>query len=638
MSSETTLQEIIDEARAFAETSYASAADLVSNAQASAQGFTLLTPRILNFSTEDMPDLDPHLAPDVFVDAYVKPGEFPEIGTLETIPVPDLPSFPDAPEDFDSSGLFDFQRPAFDIGDFDGQRPQVDLDATFPDAPTVPEYDEPDSIDVQLRDMPQITPPTFEADTSVELPDLPEDFAAAFRVDVRSAVPEFRDWVESYTQAWMARHAPNYGEAMAQLQAAIERGMEGNTAMPDAIEAQIFGRGVDRAEAERARLDAEASERFARRGYKLPPLALAGQLARNQASVARAAADVAREVAIERARLEHQHVQFVMQLSSSILDSIRNQAIQYAGLLLQINGQAIDYAARLGQLSVETYSKLIERARLSFDHMRTLATIYETELKSALADVELFKVEMEAAKLRKDIEATDVDIWKSKIDAANMRINLYLAELKGVSERLGVEKMRIDIYGQDIAAYASLVQAKTAEFNAYRAAIDGDKAMVDAYTSEVQAYRSRVDAEGTRVRAQAVATDAIASYNRNIVDTFRAEVAGYSAEVDAESKRFASSVDRYQAQLEAYKTDLESQISQLRVGYDKERLDLETKRAQLEADVRTMVAQGELFSEQIKLRANTAMAGATAMSGMGEAAVGAQNTMIELVNQTLNSG
>lgn len=638
MSSEATLQQIIDEARAFADSSYNAAAALVSNAQASAQGFSLLTPRILNFSTDALADLDPRLAPEAFTDVYLRPGEFPEVAALETVPVPDLPTFPDPPPEFDASGLFDFPRPVFDFGDFDAQRPDVDLDVTFPTLPPIQEHEAPDTVAVELRDRPAITVPTFEADTHVDMPDLPADFAANFRIDVASSIPEFRDWVETYTQAWLDRHAPNYTSAMEALQAAIARGLEGNTAMPDSVEDQLFQRGVDRAEAERARLDAEAEQRYAKRGYKIMPLALAGQLARNQEAVARAAADVAREVAIERARLEHQHVQFVMQLSDGLLNAVRGQAIQYSGILLQVNGQAVDYAARLGQLSVETYNKLLERARLAFDHVKTLALIYETELKSAMADIELYRLELDAAKLRKDIEAIDVDIWKSKIDAANLRINLYLAELKGISEQLNVEQMRIDVYGKDIAAFSALVQAKAAEFQAYRAAIDGDKALVEAYASQVDVYRAQVEASGVRVRAQATATEAVASYNRNIVDTFRAEVQAYGTEVDAESKRFSSSVERHRAQLEAYKTDIEAQISELRIGYDKERLDLEARRAQLDADVRTMIAQGELFSEQIKLRATTAMAGATAMSNMGEAAIGAQNTMIELVNQTLNGG
>ena len=42
-------------------------------------------------------------------------------------------------------------------------------------------------------------------------------------------------------------------------------------------------------------MDAEANARFARRGYKLPPPALAGQLAKNQEAVARVAAEAARD-------------------------------------------------------------------------------------------------------------------------------------------------------------------------------------------------------------------------------------------------------------------------------------------------------------------------------------------------------
>ncbi len=638
MTAEQTVNDIIDDARDFADSSYESAADLISDAQSATGGFVLLNPRTLNFDADDVEELDETLDPDVFEDRYVspidKPGSIRE--SIETVPTVDVPQFPDPPREFDSTGLFDFERPPFDIAGFTETVPPLDLDTEFPGKITIQEYPDPDTTPLSLRDTPEVEVPTFAADKNVPLPDLPEDQADSFKLNVEQAIPQFRDWVETYADAWIDKMAPQYNEAMAALEAAITRGYEGNTAMPDDVEQQLFDRGVERAEAQRIQLDNEAADRYARRGYRIAPAALMGQLAANQEAVARSAADVAREVAIERARLEHQHVQFVMQLSATIRDAIRGQVISYAGILLQVNGQAIEYSRAIATFAIETYRLLIQRAELQFGLMRTLADIFETEMKAALADIEIFRIEMEAAKTRKDAELADVEVWAKKIDAQQLRINLYSAEVGAIAERLRAEKLKVDIFGEQVRAYAAQVSAKSSEFNAYKAAIDGDVALVDAYSTEVRAYQAQVEAARTKVQAEATEVDAVATYNRSLTDTYRAELAGYTAEIDAEKARFGGSVDAYRAGLDAYRTHVDAQVSELRIVYDKERLQLQAAIAKLDGDVKTLLAQGRLFEERIKLRATTATAGANAFGEMGASAVSAQNTMVSLVNETLN--
>jgi len=639
MSSEETVTEIINSAREFANASYENAADLINSAQTAAMGFSYVNPRPLRLNTDAVGSLDETLRPGRFGDSFKKPWGRPEFNDdLQTIPIPTLPDFPDPPPELNTEGLFDIDRPALDFGGFEGTNPDINLDVQFPAKVEVREYDAPETTELQLRDTPEVTVPTFDPDLDYQMPGEAPDVTPQYRIDVENSVAQFRDWVETHTDAWVLKHNPKYYEAMDQLEAALQRGYEGNTAMPDSVERQLFDRGVERAEAQRVQMDDEASERYARRGYKIMPVALGGQLARNQEVVARATADVAREVAIERAKLEHQHVQFVMQLSSAIREGIRGNVIQYAGVLLQTNQQAMEFAKHVGDYILETYRLTLDRARLQFDHMRTIAAIYETQMKAALADIEVFKIEMEAAKARKDAELADVDVWTKKIDAENTKINLYLAELRGVSEQLNAEKLKIDVFGEEVSAYTALVQAKSAEFSAYKAAIDGDAALVDAYSQQVRTYSAQVDAARTKVQAESAASSAVVEYNKGLIDIFRAELSGYTADIDAEAKRFDASSDAYRSSLDAYKTHLTSKIEELKLEYDRSRLELQAAIAQNESDVKIAMNNAQLFTERMKLRANTTMAGATAFGDMGAAGVAAQNTMVQLVNETLNGG
>ena len=636
MSAEATLEDIITDARGYATTSLDAATDLVQQAQTAAQGMVLLDPRPLNFSATPVDAVDEASDPGAFEDGFTPPGGKPEPGELVALHIPEVPDFPIAPEALDTSGLFQFDRPVFDIGAFDDQPPAVDTDVVFPDAPTLVDYEAPETSELKLRDTPEVSAPTFEPNVQIREVGDPDDIVGAYKARLEESVPQFRDWVETSADAWLTQYAPEYHTAMAQLEAKLAAGYAGNTALPDAVEAQIFDRGVSRAEDERVGMDAEASERFSRRGYNLPPIALSTALARNREVVARNVAGVARDTAIKRAELEHQHVQFVMQLSSSIRDALRGQVVSYANLLLNINAQALQDAQQIASIMTEVYRLLVERTRLDLDHLRILTVVYETQMKSALADLEIFKVEMDAAKTRKDAELADVDVWAKKIGAQNTRVNLYLAELRGIAEQVGIEKLRVDIFGEQVRAYTAQVGAKEAEFGAYRSAIAGDAARVKAYAEQVSAYGAGVSAARTKVEAESALTDVGVQYNKNLIDIFQAELRSWESELDAEGKRFGASSDAYRTRLERYKTDLDIQLNVLRTQYDADRLDLEAKTRKLDADVGTLLAQGQLFQERTRLVAHTAMSGAEAHASMASSAVSAQNTMVNLVNETLN--
>jgi hypothetical protein len=639
VSAEQTVTDIINDARTFATESYANAEGAISGAQSAAGSTVYLTPRSLNFDAPDPIEFDDPGDPGAFEDGFNLPGGRPTSpsGDLVGLHIPELPVFPDPPPDLDTGGLFDIDRPQFNIGAFTEPAPVVDTNITLPDAPELQQYEAPETSPLDLRPTPSVDGfPTFDPGFDVSSPGEAPDVVAAYKARLEEMTPQFRDWVETYADAWIDRYAPEYHNAMAQLEERLAASYAGGTAMPDTVEQQIFDRGVSRAERERGNLDNETIERWSRRGYALPPIALNSQLAANQRQVARSVADVAREVAIERARLEHQHIQFVMQISSTMRDAMRNQVISYSGVLLNINGQALEDSRTIGGYLVEVYRLLLEKSRNDQEHLRTLTQIFETQLKSSLVDLEIFKIEADVAKTRKDAELADVEVWAKKIDAENAKINLYLAQLKGISEQVGVERLKVDIYGEQVQAYAQLVRSKEAEFNAYRAAISGDEALVKAYSEQVRAYGQQVDAAKVKVQAESAITDAGVQYNRGLIDIFKSDLSAWEAELDGEGKRFDGSASAYRTRLELYKTRINAQLEQQRSVYDGARLDLAGRTEQTRADVQTLLAQANLLQQRINLVANTGMSAAEAYGAMASSAMSAQNTMVNLVNETLN--
>lgn len=637
MSDKTTVEGIITDARTFASDSYSQADALISNAQSYAQGFTVFSPRTLYFSpTPSNPvDIDAD-DPGVFNDGFQPPTSRPSKPSYSTFYKPSLPQFDQAPEALDTSELFQFDRPVYDIAAFDKSAPDLDTDFEVPDMPELVEYDDPQTSDLSLRETPQVEAPRFDHSVQIVDPGDAPEMVAQYQAELTSSLPVFRDWVETHTDAWLTKMAPEYYTAMAQLESKIAEGYQGNTAMPDSVEQQLFDRAVSRSEDEKSRLNREAADAFGKRGYRVPPVTLFNVMAANNQVVAKNASDAAREVAIERARLEHQHVQFVMQISTTIRDGLRNQVVQYAQMLLSLNGQAIGHAKQIADLMAGAYRMKLDHANFALDHLRTLATIFETEMKSAMADIEIFRLEMEAAKTRKDAELVDVSVWEKKIDAQNTRINRYLARLKAVAEKANIEKLKILQFGEEVKAYAAHVNAKEAEYGVYRAAIDGDQNLVAAHAATVSAYAAKVQATRTAQDGEIAHSNAVSNYNKNLTEVYRAELGAYETDVRAEGTRVGTNAEVHKVALTRYRERLDAQLAALRLQYEEDRLILAAEKAKVDADVKTAVAQSELHNERIKLRANTAMAGAESFGVMASSAVSAQNTMVNLVNETIN--
>ncbi|MBT8075175.1 MAG: hypothetical protein KJN61_01785, partial [Gammaproteobacteria bacterium] len=246
MTAEATVTDIINDARTFASSSYDSAEDLISSANSAASGLVLLDPRQLNFATTGTDDVGFLAEPPTFSDGYTKPTSRPPQPSLETFILPTIPDFPTAPDELDTSTLFQFDRPTYDIGGFDGTIPDITTEYDFPAVPSITEYADPVTTPLDLRDTPDVDAPTFENSVTVHDPGDVPDLSDIYLTTVETAIPEFRAWVENYADSWIDRYAPGYHAAMAQLEAAISRGYDGNTALPDDIEAQIFDRAVSR--------------------------------------------------------------------------------------------------------------------------------------------------------------------------------------------------------------------------------------------------------------------------------------------------------------------------------------------------------------------------------------------------------
>ena len=630
MATEDTVSDIITDSRNYAESTYDLAIEITGQAMSAAAGFSYPEEFPFQFNSEDLTEPTFPIPPSGFGDNYNVVATIDSLSGLDEIYVPEIPIFPTAPTPLDTSTLFDFERPVYDIPPFSESAPDIDTDITVPTAPTINAIDAPVVTVPSLPEVPDITIPTFDEEFEGIDPPAIEDLAQRYIDEHDSILPEFKDFVESNVAGWVSDYAPEYHDALAKLEAKISNDMDGGTAMSDAIEQAIFDRAKDRAETERTRLDKEVVLQASKRGFSILPGSTLCGLKHNQQLTAENVSNAAIEVSIERARLEQQHIQFVMEMSNQIRNYMVGAFLQYAGILLNTNQQAMTYSKDIVEAVVEEYNAILKVYDLKMRLYEVLARVYEVRVKSALAELEEYKISVEAAKLEMEVEKLEVDVYAQQINAQKSLVEMYATQLRAVITEAELEKLKVEIFESQVNTYLSQIKGKVAEFEVYKSAISGDEARVDAYAAVVNAYRAEVAAAGTKIDAEKAISQVNIANNNNIIDQYKAELAGYIAEVDAEGKRFDSSTRAYITGLEAYRAELNAELETYKIKYEKSKLDLDATIAEYQGETGRRIKVSELFQEHIRLQAQTALGASQVASSVAGAALNATNSMVSI--------
>jgi hypothetical protein len=631
MTIDDTVNSIITDARSFAQQTFDAAVALTTDAVNEANASATLTEPTFSAPISDFVGPDVVSDPGNFSGQFFRPTSSPDRPEFQPIYVPEIPDLESAPATLDTSDLFSFARPDFNVPEFSDEAPDVDTDFTFPDSPDVVFPDAPNQSEITIPDAPILALPKFSEDFTEGDPDALGNFDTAFRDAYNETAPQFRAFVETQMETWMDRFAPSFHPAMAKLEAKIQAGIDGGTAMSETIEQSIFDRARYRAEEEYSAALKDMERQVSTRGFPMPPGLLNELTLQIRTKMAKDVVAAATDVAIERARLEQQHAQFIMQTSAQLRQMMINGMLQYAGQLLEVNAQAIQYSKELNQFALEVYSLNLQRYRALIEVYKTKAEVYETQLKSALADMQAYEMEIEAAKLRKDIEKQDFDIYVQKIQSQKTKIDLYLAQLQGIQTEANTQRLRIELYGEKVKSHALLVQAKQAEFSAYEAAIRGDTARVQAHAEEVRAYQARVQAFAVQAQVEQTRAQINLESNRNISAVYEADIRRYTADVDVERAIFEGDIKEYLARIEKYRADLASELDVLTARLQYEELGLRADLSRYDGKVRVAVEKANLRKSLIDIRSRTAVTAADTLNTMAAASLQSQNTMVQLV-------
>lgn len=526
----------------------------------------------------------------------------------------------------------DISRPVFDVAAFDDVAPEL-IDVELPPDPDIIIKAAPAITEIDLGDLDDVTAPAFNAEFNETAPAFDDDLKTEFTGEYERALPVVQNFVNNQMQSWMTQYAPEYDSNRQQLMAKIAEDMEDGTAVTDEFEQALYNRARARVEAERSRTEQDLERGHGKRGFQLPP----GSLTAGRNKLHQAAADQiaqqATEIAIERERIELQHKQFIMQLSSTLHQHVQGMAMQYAGVLLGINQQALDSAKEVARVVAQTYQLLLDRYKEIANVYAIESSTYKVRLEAALANVEVYKARADAARVAAQVDATKLDAYAKELDFELAKIEVYKSQLQGINTKVEINKLQLDAYATKARAYVAQVNGKESEFRAYAAALSGEETKLRAESLKVDVYNAELKGAMAQVDVDKTKADIINARNAAEAEVHKANVSAYNAAADAEAARLTSSANVFRARADAYRSRADVKIANSRIILSEEELKLRAVTADWQVSSNENIAAGKIAVERATSIARVGVAAGSTYASMAGAAMSSQNTMISETKQ-----
>ena len=444
------------------------------------------------------------------------------------------------------------------------QRPNIDFDIPLPDAPSIslPELGNLIDLDIPEFNMPDI--PLFDGK-----PPTTENIV----------LPEFTfEWNEPQYQS----------ELLDDILNEIKKAFNGGTGIPLAVQEGIFNAARERITAETERAIQETTDHWAARGFSMPTGMLNKSIEVARADGRLKAAEVSREIFIESAKWEIEHLRFAIEKGVALEQLNQNLFSNLANRMFEVAKYKADSHIRVFEAQISLFNAQSE----SF---KTLADIYRTKLQATATELDAQKVALEAAATRGQINQQEIEIYKTRIGAVQNSVEIYKALMQGAQMRSDTLKSKIDMYRADIQAYVELLGGEKVKLDVYTAQLSGEKTKADVYDSQVRAFSARVGAAQAELQGQLTA-------QQIAVSSKELSLKGMQAYTEA----IKAKVSTHIAEVDTFKAITDANLNELRYNTEIFKAEVDAWRA--EASVNSSEAEIRSKYADMKVRANIAYA------------------------------
>lgn len=372
----------------------------------------------------------------------------------------------------------------------------------IPDAPALPDIEDPELYRITLPTMPNFTVPEFEGTRPTHSLQVPQR-----------------------TFNWQATAYDS--SLLTTIQSRLGDMTVNGLGLPPAIEQAIFERTRGREDEISLQAEQEAVADLAHRGLRQPAGLLQRRLDRVRAESRRRTSSANRDLSIAVADRNIDATKFAL-----------SQAIALEMALVQANTANNELALRgaeaAQQVGIDLFNAAVALHNADVEGFKADASVYETRIRALSEQINQVKVQIDAQKVIGDVNESLI---------------------RGLAERLRARAVLVDLYGKNIEAARAKGEYNTQLLTQRRIRLETFGVDVDAWAKEQDGYRISVDAELGNLRGQEVMANV---FGRRI-EAWKTVNSGYFEQgrfrIEAQIQR----LEQYKAALQGALADLQRQ-------------------------------------------------------------------------------
>lgn len=486
----------------------------------------------------------------------------PQLSGGYTVNIPEAPPLPPA---YTPGALADVSVPEFTeqtpVISY-GPRPAaphipVPVSPAKPVLPTMPEepdWERPEPVtlaSLNLPSMPDIQIPAYTARApQAPIFDLHDNFS---RFTPEQYVSQLLARIEQRVMVWM----------------------QGEEALPAAIEQALFGRGRTRIERERAALEQQAYDDFAARGFSAPNGVLTARLDAIRQNAQDKTAEFNRDAMLKS------FDEALANMRLAVQQGIQLEGVK-ANLHMELQRIELQSLTHLRDTAVAILNARIAYFNAEVQGVQTEAQVFEARLKAELSKLDVMRTQVEMEKLKGETNQQRVDMYKAQWDAVRSMAAWYSERVNAYKTQADTAKLPIEIFAQEVQAFETMHSAYGKQIDAWRAEIEAEQSKAQVYKATADAYASRVqgvaaignlynDRERMRIQQHGQALEQYGMQIRRVDQIIKAQEAELSARLQQDRAKvdmYRASADVEQAASAAADRQFNSQLAAARASVD----------------------------------------------------------------------
>lgn len=434
------------------------------------------------------------------------------------------------------------------------------------------------------------------------------------------------NYLSSFNSLWpalLAKQADYIGSntVNSRVISVIEDFLSGAIGVPSSVDTQLWGRDYAELDRNVQRAEREARENWSARGETMVGGVLDFRLAYARQEAVRARQNVVRERMIKRNEWLIENYARALQRGIGFLEMERKQWLAVNQFAEQMAARAFDVASKVAEFAMRV-------RQLAQSYWKEQAGVFDTWLRTELAELERVKMELDSQRLISDINKDLLAQYNQRLEGIKIKFSLYKDKIEALNLIVAQDKIRFDGFESLVKAYTAEVSAWGEEWNGYSKAVDGELGRARVYETMAQAFAERMKGYSIEQDTKRSNEQLKIETNRLAIDLFGRKIDRFLGELRAEETRVNALVNLFQTQGQLYASENNAQEGRIRS--EVQALEFDTKQREVNANLELRRAefsiQEMLSIKELMLKAMEAIARTEATlagSAMSAAHVGA---------------